>query len=806
MLLASLVISARDWLLPAVGFLAVALLVLYWAYRTAPAAGSVRFLCVFLKALGLIALAVCLLEPLWSGQRARPGANQFAIVADNSMGMQIHDRDNPQSRGEFLRGLLTTEKSVWQAKLEENFQVRRYLFDSRLQPTETFSELVLDGRSSAIFATLRTLAERYQGRPLAGVLLLTDGNATDLGATLPDLVGLPPIYPVVIGNDQPIKDIAVNNVTVTQTSFEDAPVSIQADVSATGYSGANLVAQLLDPSGKKVEEQIQKAKKDGELIAFRFNMRPEKGGVTFYRLRVSAKEEVEQFANPKAISEATLANNTRVLVVDRGKGPYRVLYVTGRPNWEYKFLHRAIDEDDQVQLFGLIRVANREPKFDFRGHAGESSNPLFRGFDKKDEATERYDQPVVIRIYPNEEARLRDENKLRGGFPKLPEDLYTFHAVILDDLEAGFFTPDQMLLLQKFVSERGGGLLMLGGTESFQQGKYLRTPIGDMLPVYLDRAVEAKELGHLRLSLTKEGWLQPWARLRNNEEDEKTRVENMPPFFVLNQMNAIKPGASPIATVHDSSGKIYPALVVQRFGNGRAAALAIGDFWHWGLRDKEVHRDLDKAWRQMVRWLVADVPNRVTLQSEQNRGEPNQPVLLQVRVRDQKFQPLDNASVTLRILSISSEAKPDKLPGSSGTFALTNAARLNAEPALVEPGLYQTTYIPRDTGGYKAEAVVTNSVGAEVGRAEVGWTSDPAAEEFRSLKPNRALLETIAKRTGGEVIAANRLEEFAASMPHRNVPVIENWSLPLWHRSSVFLFALACFVAEWGLRRWKGLA
>ena len=83
---------------------------------------------------------------------------------------------------------------------------------------------------------------------------------------------------------------------------------------------------------------------------------------------------------------------------------------------------------------------------------------------------------------------------------------------------------------------------------------------------------------------------------------------------------------------------------------------------------------------------------------------------------------------------------------------------------------------------------------------------DPAAEEFRSVKPNRALLETIAKRTGGEVIAANRLEEFAAGMPHRNVPVTENWSLPLWHRSSVFLFALACFVAEWGLRRWKGLA
>ena len=58
--------------------------------------------------------------------------------------------------------------------------------------------------------------------------------------------------------------------------------------------------------------------------------------------------------------------------------------------------------------------------------------------------------------------------------------------MILDDLEAEFFTRDQMSLLQKFVSERGGGFLMLGGAESFHQGKYEHTPVGEMLPVYLD--------------------------------------------------------------------------------------------------------------------------------------------------------------------------------------------------------------------------------------------------------------------------------------------------------------------------------
>ena len=34
---------------------------------------------------------------------------------------------------------------------------------------------------------------RFQGRPLAGVFLLTDGNATDIKNSLPDLTGVPPV-------------------------------------------------------------------------------------------------------------------------------------------------------------------------------------------------------------------------------------------------------------------------------------------------------------------------------------------------------------------------------------------------------------------------------------------------------------------------------------------------------------------------------------------------------------------------------------------------------------------------------------
>src|SRR5712691_5311266 len=206
MLLATLLFSGRNWLWPAAAGLGAALLLLVWSYRGS-SRGAVGWVCLGLKLLGVAALATCLLEPLWSGQRARPGANLMAIVADNSMGLQIKDRGETKDRGEVLRDLLDPQRASWQGALEENFDVRRYFFDARLQATKDFSELVFDGRASAIGSTLRTLAERYRNRPLAGVLLLTDGNATDLHGT-PDLAGLPPIFPVVIGDQGPARDIA----------------------------------------------------------------------------------------------------------------------------------------------------------------------------------------------------------------------------------------------------------------------------------------------------------------------------------------------------------------------------------------------------------------------------------------------------------------------------------------------------------------------------------------------------------------------------------------------------------------------
>lgn len=806
--------TGEAWRWPVAAVLALAAALVVWSYRGRPVRR--RWWCAALKMLGLALLALCVLEPQWSQQRVRPGANLFAVVADNSRSLQVRDQDTAAPRVDELKRLLDPLSGTWQTAMADSFELRRYLFDQRLQAVDGFSGLSAEGTASNIGNALRTLADRFRSRPLAGVLLLTDGNATDLPALPEDLSGWPPVYPVILGGKGPARDLNVRKVSVTQTAFEDAPVTVQAEVGTAGYDGSSIVGKIIGTDGKVEQEQKQTVTAGSGRAVFRFELKGTPAGLSFHQFTVRAEGE----SGPDT-REATLENNQQVLVVDRGQGPYKILYVSGRPNWEFKFLNRALQSDNEVRLTALIRVAKREPKFSFMGRAGESSNPLYRGTDdQKKEETAAYDQPVIVRL------NTADEKELAGGFPKTPEELFGYQAIIVDDLESEFFTRSQSALVQRFVSERGGGFLMLGGMESFGEGGYTRTPIGDMLPVHLDRPDTTPGPGPVRMDLDREGWLQPWARLRANESDERERLAGMPPLKVLNRVREVKPGAGVIATALDASGKKAPALVVQRFGRGRTAGLMIGDLWRWGMKSPEARTDMEKAWRQLVRWLVADVPGRVALAVEPKPADASGAVELQVRVRDASFQPVENASVSVEVESVEFANAAGagqagiNLPafgGGSAESAATASASapaaaqppgkltLQAEPSLEEPGLYTTVYVPRGSGGWKAAAKAVNASGVEEGRAVAGGAPELAGQEFRSLEPDRSLLEELAKRTGGAVVAVSDLDGFAARLPQEKAPVMETHTEPLWHTPWIFLTAIACLIAEWGLRRTQGL-
>ena len=767
------------------GIFAVLLIRVYW--RQNQATGLTRLLCVSLKIIGFGILAFCLLEPLIRGTRPTPGENVFVLLADHSQSLNIKDADSNLTRGDQMLSRLETDQP-WQVRLDQDFETRRYWIGTKLEDVEEFGESGFDDSESRLKTALQTIGRRLKNKPVAGILMFTDGNATDGALADFDPSNLPPIYPVVLGDDKKLVDLDVNSISVTQSNFEAAPIRISAKINSRQAEPQTVIAELLDEEGKVLEQQKVEV---ADTTPVTFKAKPDREGIRFYTVSVSYEADLERSEKGLPLMEGTLENNSQTIVVDRGGGPYRVLYVSGRPNWEFKFLNRALQEDREVNLIGLIRIAKKKPKFDFRRKGESTSSDFFKGFDKDEEDAEQYFEPVLLRV------GTEDEDELRGGFPKTAVDLFRYDALICDDLEAGYFTTEQMSLIQEFVNQRGGGFLMLGGQESFVEGKYSRTPIADLLPVYVDRAsreagpqIQTPEQNVYRFTLSRTGQLQPWVRLRGTELEETKRLQKMPGFASLNKVDGIKPGAEELAYVGNVQGKTYTALVTQNYGKGRTGALLIGDLWRWSMnRDAGEKNDLASAWRQTIRWLVSDVPRRVEVDVKQSPNNLSD-YRISVQVRDEEFQPLDNADVQISI------TKPDG-----------SLAKVPAQPSDQQAGSYFADFptLKGGEGNYVAEVVANNPDGTFIESRSAGWVYAPSNEELRQLEPNRRWLKQLAEQTGGKLLTADDLDSFVQDLPNQKLPKTETAIFPLWHHLAFFWIAIACLASEWGLRRINGL-
>ena len=745
----------------------------------------------FLCKLAVFALLLLfLLEPTSVMQKPKKGENDVLLLADNSASLNLKTGVGPTPAETLKESCKAAADGGWIHRLQEMFRVHAFAFDERLHEQADFSQMDFKSTRSVLGGSLEGLAQRYEKQPVAAIVLFTDGNATDAAKLEAMLATKPkaPIFPVVLGLSEAPRDIALQSVDVTQTPFEDSPVTITARVAANGFGGQEVSLVVRDENKKAVQTEKHRFGKDETSHTFQVRYRPEKMGLSFYTVWAVPSGSIKELDAAEKLSaasgEITMENNRRVLAVDRRTGPYRVLYVSGRPNWDYKFMRRALEADDEVKLVALIRMAKREPKFEWRGREGEMSNPLFRGFKNEGaEETQRYDQAVMVRLGVANEQELPN-----GQFPKSADELFgAYRAVILDDVESAFFTQEQMDLLERYVSVRGGSLLMLGGQECFRAGGYDHTPIGRMLPVYLDNLGSAAPVENARFNLTREGWLEPWMRLRNTEPDEESRMAGMPGFYSVNLTTAIKPGASILATVTDSQQKSHPAWVVQRYGSGHVAAVTVGDMWRWGLSAPEAHKDLDKAWRQLLRHLVVDVSDRIELQVPMTSAGSYELVNAQVRVRDKAFRPQDDATVKIEA------QEPD------GT-----KLDLAAEPSANEAGLFESSIHARHSGAYRIKATVKDGTGAVVGETSTGWALNPATEEFATLTANRPLLERLAKWSGGRVLALDELDEWAKQLPDTALPQMETRIEPLWNHWWVLALLVALLGTEWWMRRRQG--
>jgi hypothetical protein len=273
-------------------------------------------------------------------------------------------------------------------------------------------------------------------------------------------------------------------------------------------------------------------------------------------------------------------------------------------------------------------------------------------------------------------------------------------------------------------------------------------------------------------------------------EDDEKRLAEMPGFFSVNQTFSIKPGASVLATIKaGEESTTYPALAAQRFGEGRVASVMIGDLWRWGMRDEEARKDLDKAWRQLMRWLVVDVPDKIQFTALPDAER----MKLEVRVRDASFYAQDAAVVKVVV-----------------TGPREQKSELFAEPSLKEAGLYEAEFYSRETGPYRAVATVTlaadGSEGAEVESKATGWVHDPLATEFASLKPGREWAERVAMESGGQVLSLADLPRLPEILKDIRVPVEQTITTPFWHAPWVFAVVLGLLGTELYLRRKVGMA
>jgi hypothetical protein len=217
--------------------------------------------------------------------------------------------------------------------------------------------------------------------------------------------------------------------------------------------------------------------------------------------------------------------------------------------------------------------------------------------------------------------------------------------------------------------------------------------------------------------------------------------------------------------------------------------LLAGDLFRWGIGEAVHGQDLAKTWRQIARWLVADVPNAVDVNAVWSAS--TQATRLQIRVRDAQARPVEDASVQVRLRRVG-EAE-----------AATIQMRAEAVP---EPGVYVLEHSGTSQGAFIAEVSAFQSDGTLAGTGITGWVQDNEETEFQNSLPDFAAMEALAKRTGGEVLAVEDLGKLSSRL--RNMPGLatELRVRPLWHNGGAFALAILCFSAEWLLRRRGGAA
>jgi len=733
--------SVRLWLAVA-GILGIAAVATYTLARGK--SGRVDRSVMAAIRVGLLSvLLLCLMQPMLVLSTVVPQQNFVAILVDDSRSMQLTD-DEGRPRSDFVAEAFTPGESALLEQLSDRFTLRFFRFSDRAGRIDGPADLTYDGTHTDLGGALDVAREELSGVPLSGLVVVTDGADNADRALTESLVPLQaagvPVFTVGLGEETISPDIEMGRVELPRTVLEGSSLIVDVVVTQTGF-GRRTVPIIVEDDTRILGQEDVQLGPDGEPVVARVHFELDLAGPRRVRFRIPVQD-----------GERVDRNNAREVQIEVRGEREKILYFEGEPRFEVKFVRRAVADDDNIQVVILQRTA--ESKF--------------------------------LRL------DVDDAEELQGGFPRTREELYRYRALILGSVEASFFSHDQLQMIADFVSERGGGLLMLGGRSSFAEGGWAGTPVEDVMPIILGEASAGPggTFAEVDVTATPAGLTHAAMQLGDDEDDAAERWNALPPLTVVNHVSEVKPGATVLLT---GSSDLLPAdqivLAHQRYGRGKSIALTVQDTWLW-----QMHADVpledqshETFWRQVLRWLVDGVPEAVVVALDRETVEPGESVRMVATVGDSSYIEVNDADVTARVTTPS--GRVEQVP---------------VDWTVERDGEYAVDFVPEEDGEYEIE--VTASRDGEVLGSDVTFLrTAPSDDEFFGAGRRTQTLQRIAEETGGQFYTPDNVATLPEDISVTGAGVTLVEERDLWDMPVLLLLMLGLMGAEWVYRRARGL-
>jgi uncharacterized membrane protein len=721
-------------------------LVLAWlAYARVPIRLSPahRATLTALRAITLVLLIAILLRPVVMVPPAAANNSLLPILVDMSRSMRL---DEAAGVSRFQRAQAIVRDL--QTRLASAYRIEVLTFGESVAAATDIERLAPTARRSDLSGAMADVADRYRSNRVAGVIVLSDGGDTSPQEARRQEAIKAPVITVGIGSPEVSRDREVVNLTAGEPLLPGASIDLSVSATTVGF-GTEPVELRVSANGRPVDTRRVSPSADGAPVHAVFTVSPEPDRPTVYTVEI-----------PAAADELAAENNVRSVLVPAQTGRRKILILEGAPGYEHTFLKRALAQDPGLDVDAVVRKGQND--------------------DGRD--------TFYVQADPSRMAALA------SGYPAKRSELFAYDAVIFGNIEADFFSRDQLELTAAFVAERGGGLLVLGA-RSFDRQGLAGTALEHALPIDLTSnrnsiALASAPLGAgepNKSALTLDGLLHPATRLAVSPEQNREKWSELPALASIAQVGGARPGAQVLAVALTAGGNPQPLIAAQRYGQGRSMVFAGEASWRWRMMRPATDMSYETIWRQLARWITAGAQGPVTIaaMSPPIAGATDR---VSVIVRDEDFRPIANAEVAIQITA-------------------PNGDKRQVSAALSNPqeGRYVVAARFDQSGVYRVEAIASR------GTARIGVATRPVLVggvdlEMTQPRLNEAVLQRLSSETQGSYIRAAQAEQLPALLRESRADAGAAEERDLWHNGWSLAVIVTLLGVEWLLRRRAGLA